>query len=264
MKKVFYLIAILIGSTAVTAQETTTPMSRSGCSPHPQDVINAQNSPNSLNAILADQSAQFAASMAINFKSGNLAVTSAIKDFELAVVSVMGTDSQFLSRFNPISNEIEIKGKDDDKAYNLAKLEGAIVTFNSSNESYKAMSYTNDRGEVVTDYFMISSKNPNLLIKNIMTFKKAKVATTSYDVSKPAFYKESRSYFYVDFSGDLVAFSSKRKDIKRNFEQYEKEILAFMKGNHINTNEADLAQLVSFIKNLEISKNMNGTLASSK
>jgi len=159
---------------------------------------------------------------------------------------------------------MKLKGKDSDKAYNLAKLEGAIVKFNSSNESYKAISYTNDNGEVVTDYFMISSKNPNLLIKNEMTFKKAKVATTSYDVSKPASYKESISYFYVDFSGDLVAFSSKRKDIKRNFEQYEKEILAFMKGNHINTNEADLAQLVGFIKNLEISKNLNGALASAK
>jgi len=45
--------------------------------------------------------------MAINYKSGNLVGTSAIEDFKLAVVSVMGTDSQFLSRFNPISNEIK-------------------------------------------------------------------------------------------------------------------------------------------------------------
>lgn len=83
-------------------------MTRYCClNPHLQDVINAQNSPNNLNGNLVDQNAQFAASMAINYKSGNLVGTSAIKDFKLAVVSVMGTDSQFLSRFNPISNEIK-------------------------------------------------------------------------------------------------------------------------------------------------------------
>lgn len=263
MKKLF-LIAILIGTASITAQETRTQMTRYNCSnPHPQDVINSKNAV-ALNGGVDDYNGQFAASQAVNFKTNNLASIPGISDFKLATVSLMGTDSQFLTRFNPISNEIEIKSKDDNKAYNLVKLEGAVVNFNSSDESYKAVSYTNERGETVLDYFMVSSKNPNLLIKNEMTYKKAKVATTSYDVSKPASYKQSKNYFYVDFKNELVAFSAKRKTIKKHFKSYEKEILAFVKGNNINSNEKDLAQLVGFIKNLEITKNINGALASSK
>jgi hypothetical protein len=61
----------------------------------------------------------------------------------------MGSDSQFLTRHNPFSNEIEIKGKNDNKAYNLTKqLKGAVVRFNSSVQSYKAVVYINGIGEV--------------------------------------------------------------------------------------------------------------------
>lgn len=211
-----------------------------------------------------DYSREFAASQAINFRT-TAANKSVLQDFQAATIAINGSSKIYNSRYNAITNEIEIKG-DDNKIYNLRKLNNVTVDFNKSNESYKAVVYKNVYGQEMVDYFLIPDANNQLLLKqSTYTYVKAKAATTGYDRAKPAYYKENVKYFFVDHNSNLIALSTNKKDVKSLYASKSDQIWAFIRKNKLKKNNTnDLAKLAVYMKVLQAKDMKDKGLASNK
>lgn len=211
-----------------------------------------------------DYSREFAASQAINFRT-TAANKSVLQDFQAARISINGSSKIYNSRYNAITNEIEIKG-DDNKVYNLRKLDNVTVKFKTSNDTYKSVVYKNVYGQDMVDYFLIpDAKNELLLKQSSFTYVKAKPAKTGYDRSKPAYYKENVKYFFVDHNSNLVALSTNKKDVKSLYASKSDLVWNYIRKNKLkNKHTDDLAQLAVYLKLLQTKDLNDKGLASNK
>ncbi|MEM5566128.1 hypothetical protein WNY78_13495 [Psychroserpens sp. AS72] len=205
----------------------------------------------------------YSASRAISFPETE-ANKQIINDFQTASIDVLGQSKVYLTRYNPISNQIEIKGEDD-IIYNINRIKNVKITFTNTNESYKAVVYKNQFGQQMIDYFSIPNGNDLLLKRISYTYVKAKVAKTSYDKSKPSYYKERVNYFYVDNKDNLIALSTKRKDIKNLYKKNSDEILTYIKSQKIDdSKELDLLKLATYLKNIQSVNNQETRIVKSR
>nr|WP_321226420.1 hypothetical protein [uncultured Psychroserpens sp.] len=251
MKKVFLLLTIFIGTMSVKAQENGWTCADAGCY---DQVGVGQN---------YDYSNVYSASRAISFPETEANKT-LINDFQTATIYVNGESKIYSSRYNPISNEIEIKGEDD-IVYNLRRVKDVKIVFNETNQSYKAVVYKNAFGQEMIDYFNILNNNDLLLKRISYTYIKAKKAKTSYDKSKPSYYKEKINYYFVDSNDKLVGLNTKKRDIKNRYEKNSTEILAYIKSHRIDDSiELDLLKLATYIKSLQSTKKQDTRLVKNK
>ncbi|WP_040279091.1 hypothetical protein [Psychroserpens damuponensis] len=251
MKHLFLLATLIVGTLTVTAQDAVPDCVAAGC----YDQVGVGQS--------YDYNNFFSESRAISFP-----VTQAnkkiIDDFQTASINVNGKSTVYSARYNPISNEIEIKGDNDD-VYNIKRLKDVKISFNGTNQFYKAVVYKDAFGQDMIDYFNILNTSDILLKRISYSYVKAKEAKSSYDKAKPAYYKEKINYYYVDNSERLIKLSTKRKDIKKRYEKSATEILAYIKTHKIDdSQELDLLKFATYLKRLKSENSLKNRLVENK
>lgn len=177
-----------------------------------------------------------------------------LPEFSMADVILDGKRYKFLARFNPVSQQIEVKNNTGTSIYNLAKKHGINIRFPSQNETYVYTHYIDEHKNKSSGYFLLDSnyKNSNLMKRTTSEFVKAKKKAHGYDFSKPAYFKETTSYFYKNKNNGLVEISTKKKSIKKQYPKNSKKIIDFIKDNKLkDEKESDIIRLATFLGSLE-------------
>lgn len=210
--------------------------------------------------VITDFNKYFAGSQAVNFASSEL-TKNIVGEFSSATLSLNDDTKVYLTRYNPLSNEMEIKDEDG-LIYNLRKFTNLKVTFAASNESYQALVFKDSNGELVVDFFNLpNSQDGTLLKQTAFSYVKSKKAKSSYDKDRPAYYKEKIQYYFVDQDNYLVKLTTKKRDVKSMYKLYSKEILAYIKTNKIEkSKEQDLLKLATFMKSLQVNNSVDSRL----
>ncbi|WP_299278205.1 hypothetical protein [uncultured Psychroserpens sp.] len=170
-----------------------------------------------------------------------------------AKIFINGQFNHFSARYNPISDDIEIK--DNDKIFQLIKRNNVQITFLDSNETYIVKPYKNNLGQEVASYFLIDedSKASGLLKKRVYSYVSTKTYKRNRNARthKPIKFKMEDHYYIIN-DNKLVALSTNRKSIKRDFPEDAKLILTFIKEHKIRKNTRNnLKVLATYISSLE-------------
>ncbi len=184
--------------------------------------------------------------------------------FQNARITINANPTIVLARYNPMTNALQIKSSD--KVYNIVKTDNLKLTFLATNQTYQAISYVDDNGNSVIDYFVFDGKNADsqLLKKVDYKYTKPRVASNTYSADKPAKLKKQERFYVMNQNRKLVNLSTNKKSIKRDFPKQSELILAFIKNNKIKANkENSLKMLANYITTLYTNTN-DGTLVAAK
>lgn len=201
----------------------------------------------------------FVASQDINFNE-QIAAESNVpyNKFEIAVITYKNSSKKVLARYNPLSQEIEVRQQENGAINILMKKDGVVLNFKNSGETYLSAVFINENNKQDIGYFASTRHNNNLLKKTVYKFIKAKTAKTSYDSAKPAHYKEMTSYFYADSTNKLVQLSTKKKIIKKEFPNNSKEIISFIRKHNLsNDKPGNLSKLMAYVSSLDSNKQLH-------
>lgn len=184
--------------------------------------------------------------------------------FETAFISFPdGSSANYLTRFNPYTNEMEIKTNDE--ILYLAKKKEIIVKFVNSKKEFQSRSFLDSDGNLKSGFFTRQGDS-DLFSKIDYVYVPAQKAKSSYGTDKPAKMKENLSYFYKNHDNQLIRIPSNKKMIVDAFpELSHKEIKLFIKKNKIKLNKINsLLVFTDYIKTLEESKYSNVKLVKSE
>lgn len=177
-------------------------------------------------------------------------------NFVAAKVSTNET-LMLLVRYNAIADEIEVK-KDDEQIFAFNKtLKDVKLNLVVENKIYQLFDYVHkDTGYDISGYFVHlgnPDNNIKFLKKEIVVFQKEKLATSSYDKTKPAEFKRKSDDYYVKIGDDKpIKLSSDKKDFAEMFPKQKEEILDYIKSEKIKlNNDDDFTKLSVFINLLK-------------
>lgn len=164
-------------------------------------------------------------------------------------------DRNFQARYNGYNGDMEVLDVDKGNVFVLNKnFNNYEVDFIGLNKTYKVFKYVDENGILSNDFFIVLTSNNNLklLKKENVKYYGERVATSTYDRPRKASYKRGNDEYYIVI-GDTNAqpFSTRKKDIARQFSSSSKEILNFIKSNKLNTSkDEDLIKVVNYISTL--------------
>ncbi|MCD2260875.1 hypothetical protein [Psychroserpens luteolus] len=173
-----------------------------------------------------------------------------------ARIFINGLPNIFSARYNPIFDKVEIK--DQDNIYNLIKTENVEITFLDTNQTYIVKSYTDDKGYEALNYFLLDTdvNGYELLKRDVYTHIINKRSKNKIKLKKS-------EQFYIMHDDKLVALSTKKKTIKKDFPENAKLILAFIKKNKLKKDKKDhLKLLANYITSLNLNSIDKTMLAS--
>lgn len=176
------------------------------------------------------------------------------KDFTVAKISA--TPSEIYNiRYNAYTDEIEVK-VEEDKVQNFNKnISNVVITFLNDNLKFTPLNYIDVKNGLIRGYFISlteTNQKVKLFSKKQVKYFDAKPARTSYDVDKPAEFKNMSDTYFVSIKGAYAReLPSNKKDIAELFPENSKDVLEFIKKNKIKTSrEADLIQLINYVNSL--------------
>lgn len=188
-------------------------------------------------------------------KNVNIEGTPYINDNFLPVKITSFEDKNFQARFNAYNGDMEVLDITSGTVYVLNKsIKNYNVTFIGTNTSYSVYQHIDEDGYVTNAFFITLTSNNGLTLikKEKVQFLGERVATSTYDKARPAMYKRGNDRYYIKIGDtDAKPFSTKKKDIVREFSSNSKKILSFIKENKLKTSkEEDLIKVINFISSL--------------
>ncbi len=164
-------------------------------------------------------------------------------------------ERNFQARYNGYNGDMEVLDVDKGSVFVLNKnFNNYKVDFIGLNKTYKVFKYVDDSGVLSNDFFVVLTSNNNLklLKKENVKFYGERIATSTYDKPRKANYKRGNDEYYIVI-GDTNAqpFSTRKKDIAKQFSGSSKKILDYIKTNKLKTSkDEDLIQVINYISTL--------------
>jgi hypothetical protein len=166
------------------------------------------------------------------------------KNFITAKIDSLN-ETYFL-KYNIYKDEMEFSK--NEKIYYLTKKKGREVLFTDDNIKYKVINYKNK-----LSYFVLLNDGKNqLLLKEIIKFKEAKLATSSYDKSTPSDFKRKKDKLYIKLgNSDIKEIPSNKKKFYALFKEESKSIKSFIKKNKIDIKKTnDLKKIINYLNKI--------------
>lgn len=175
------------------------------------------------------------------------------KNYESAKISKLDKRT-FSTMYNAHRDFMEIL-KDGGTQYFLpSKKYPYKVFFLESNKTYKAYSYKKKK-DYAYGFFKIATKNTscNLLVKEIITLKKAEKPKTGYGEYKPSKFNRKKDAYYINFTKNDIAIKlpKKKKAFYKLFSSNSDNIKKYIKKEKLSIKkEKDLAKIITYYNSL--------------
>lgn len=165
--------------------------------------------------------------------------------FGKAINEKMEISFPYLMRYNIFSDAIEVKDKEE-----LNELVKSIDLYAViSNKEYHYKEYADEAETINKGYFILLYRGDNieLFSRKTQKYKEPKPPKNSFQPKEPGAFIDYENY-YIHKDDKLLALSTNKKELARQFPGMEADVKNFMKVNRTNLkSENDLIELLTYI-----------------